>query len=200
MKNEKQLILKYSNLDWTQLINFCPQIEVKMTIKDSIGGWKDNFFQYKSPKVFTTLKKFLEKAWMPIMTGLGYFNKYPIHKVQTLCIRISVIIFFIRITLYKYTNTYLLRKNSWFQGTYIATGVNTTLIMDSNLPKTFFYGTYKYNVIISKDNIYYGCFIVIVELKRPWENYWSETFTITLFKYSFTWIYFSKCFNTVILI
>jgi len=52
----------------------------------------------------------------------------------------------------------------------VAKGADTALIMDSGFPKTFFYGLYKFHFILSKNATYYGCFVIIVEIKRPWEK------------------------------
>lgn len=60
--------------------------------------------------------------------------------------------------------------NFYFQGIYTATGTDTALIMESNFPKTFFYGTYKIHFILSKNGTRQGCFTLLVEIKRPWEK------------------------------
>lgn len=40
----------------------------------------------------------------------------------------------------------------------------------SNFPKEFFYGTYKFNFMFTKNKEVHGCFILVIELKRPWEK------------------------------
>lgn len=47
--------------------------------------------------------------------------------------------------------------------------MDTEILNDSNLPKEFFYGTYRARFYFSKQNEIYGCFIMIIEIKRPWE-------------------------------
>lgn len=64
-----------------------------MSIKDSIGGWKDNAYNYKSSKGCTTFKNFMGKAWTPIMDGLGVKNATcPIPAVTKLLFIKSIII------------------------------------------------------------------------------------------------------------
>lgn len=58
-----------------------------------------------------------------------------------------------------------------FQGLHISTGADTSLIeKDSEFPKQFFYGTYKFHTKFLKNKDMYGCFVLIVEIKRPWEK------------------------------
>jgi len=45
-----------------------------MAVKDSIGGWKDNAFVFKSTKACSSMKMAMGNSWTPIMTGLGYYN------------------------------------------------------------------------------------------------------------------------------
>lgn len=42
-----------------------------MAVRDSIGGWKDNALNYKSPKALSTLKKFLGNSFIPILKCYG---------------------------------------------------------------------------------------------------------------------------------
>ncbi|CAI6368623.1 unnamed protein product [Macrosiphum euphorbiae] len=49
-------------------------LECDFAVKDSIGGWKENAFIYKSPKAYTTLKMILGGAWTKVMDGLGIYN------------------------------------------------------------------------------------------------------------------------------
>jgi hypothetical protein len=56
----------------------------------------------------------------------------------------------------------------YLQGIYIASGVDTSILKNSNLPKTFLYGTYKVYIYFSQQNEIIGGQVVIVELKRPW--------------------------------
>ncbi|XP_026807143.1 uncharacterized protein LOC113549859 [Rhopalosiphum maidis] len=53
------------------------------------------------------------------------------------------------------------------KGFYIAPGVDTSILKNSNLPKTFLYGTYKVHIYLSQQNEIVGGQVVIVELKRP---------------------------------
>ncbi|XP_022174006.1 uncharacterized protein LOC111036319 [Myzus persicae] len=39
-----------------------------------------------------------------------------------------------------------------------------------NLPKQFFYGTYKFRFQFTKNNVVYGCATSVIEVKRPWET------------------------------
>ncbi|XP_060872089.1 uncharacterized protein LOC132946224 [Metopolophium dirhodum] len=56
-------------------------------------------------------------------------------------------------------------------GTYsTSTGYDTALLEDSNFPKVYFYGKYKYvGKVKTKDNKLLGCVAYEVELLRPWE-------------------------------
>jgi len=58
----------------------------------------------------------------------------------------------------------------FFQGIFKASGVDTSLFYNANFPKSFFYGTYKFRSFYTKNNEVYGCFILVIELKRPWET------------------------------
>lgn len=64
----------------------------------------------------------------------------------------------------------------YLQGVHIVPGSNASniqdLYVDYDFPKTFFYGTYRTRVTITdKNKNIFGCFIVVVEVKRPWESY-----------------------------
>ncbi|XP_025198741.1 uncharacterized protein LOC112597045 [Melanaphis sacchari] len=111
-------------------------LEFNLAVKDSIGGWKENAFVYKTPKACSSLKKFLGRAWTPVMASSGTYNATCPFAV----------------------------------GYYPVVGADTSVFMDSNFPKSFFYGTYKFRVIYSKKNEVYNCFTLIVEIKRPWET------------------------------
>ncbi|XP_029342811.1 uncharacterized protein LOC107884569 [Acyrthosiphon pisum] len=52
-------------------------------------------------------------------------------------------------------------------GVYIANGLNASILKETNIPKTFFYGTYKFHVQYSRKNEKFGCQVYIVEFKRP---------------------------------
>ncbi|XP_060881271.1 uncharacterized protein LOC132952828 [Metopolophium dirhodum] len=110
-------------------------LEFDMARKDSVGGWKNNDFVYKSPKGCTTLKTFFGGAWTSIMDGLGIYN-------ATCPIPV---------------------------GFYKGSGLDTADFMLTNFPKTFFYGTYRFTIYFTKNNEVYGCFTLVVEVKRPWE-------------------------------
>lgn len=45
-----------------------------MAIKDSIGGWKNNAFLYKTPNGCSAFKNFMGNAWTPMMNDLGFKN------------------------------------------------------------------------------------------------------------------------------
>eukprot|EP00102_Acyrthosiphon_pisum_P026891 XP_016664101.1 PREDICTED: uncharacterized protein LOC107885128 [Acyrthosiphon pisum] len=54
-------------------------LEFDFAIKDSIGGWKENAYLYKSPNAYTMIKMFLGGAWTKITNGIGIYNAtYPI--------------------------------------------------------------------------------------------------------------------------
>ncbi|XP_026806885.1 uncharacterized protein LOC113549676 [Rhopalosiphum maidis] len=50
-------------------------------------------------------------------------------------------------------------------GIYTATGVDTSLLSNANLPKTFVYGTYKIQQYYTLKREVYSCIILIVEFK-----------------------------------
>jgi len=56
-----------------------------------------------------------------------------------------------------------------FQGFYKLAGVDTAIFMNTNFPKSFFYGTYKFRVMYTKNKEAYACFIFVLEVKRTWE-------------------------------
>uniref|UniRef100_A0A2S2PQ48 MD-2-related lipid-recognition domain-containing protein n=1 Tax=Schizaphis graminum TaxID=13262 RepID=A0A2S2PQ48_SCHGA len=49
-------------------------LEFKLAVKDSIGGWKENAFIYKTPKACSSLKKILGPAWNPVLDSAGAYN------------------------------------------------------------------------------------------------------------------------------
>ncbi|CAH1714086.1 unnamed protein product [Aphis gossypii] len=49
-------------------------IDFNLAVKDSIGGWKENAFLYKSHKACSTLRNFLGPAWTQLMDTAGYPN------------------------------------------------------------------------------------------------------------------------------
>lgn len=51
------------------------QFNVKMAVKDSIGGWKDNAIVYKKEKGCSTLKYFIGPRWNDFAVKLGLKNK-----------------------------------------------------------------------------------------------------------------------------
>ncbi|XP_022174002.1 uncharacterized protein LOC111036316 [Myzus persicae] len=55
-------------------------------------------------------------------------------------------------------------------GFYKMKGVDSELFNISNFPKTFFYGTYRFRFYYTKNNEVYGCFMIVIEIKRPWET------------------------------
>ncbi|CAI6344630.1 unnamed protein product [Macrosiphum euphorbiae] len=52
-------------------------------------------------------------------------------------------------------------------GVYIGNGINESELKETNVPKTFFYGTYKFHVQYSRNNEKFGCQVYIIEFKRP---------------------------------
>jgi len=69
-----------------------------------------------------------------------------------------------------YICTYMKMFDLYFQGITKASGADTGLFYKANFPKSFFYGTYKFRYYYTKNNEVYGCFIIVIELKRPWET------------------------------
>ncbi|XP_027849169.2 uncharacterized protein LOC114128784 [Aphis gossypii] len=111
-------------------------LELNMAVKDSIGGWKENAFLYKSPKACSTLMKFLGPAWTVLVDSAGHRNgTCPFPK-----------------------------------GFYKLANIDTDTFMNTNFPKSFFYGTYKFRVTYTKNNEVYTCFIIVLEVKRTWET------------------------------
>ncbi|XP_022161642.1 uncharacterized protein LOC111027548 [Myzus persicae] len=51
-------------------------------------------------------------------------------------------------------------------GIYTYPGIDTSIFKDSNLPKTFFYGTFKFYVYYTRKNEIYGCQVFIIETKK----------------------------------
>uniref|UniRef100_A0A2S2NM47 MD-2-related lipid-recognition domain-containing protein n=1 Tax=Schizaphis graminum TaxID=13262 RepID=A0A2S2NM47_SCHGA len=56
------------------------------------------------------------------------------------------------------------------KGYYNVTGIDTNVFTSINVPKTYFYGVYKLRLTITKINEVYCCFILILDIKRPWET------------------------------
>ncbi|XP_050053687.1 uncharacterized protein LOC126549170 [Aphis gossypii] len=111
-------------------------LEFNLAVKDSIGGWKENAFLYKSPKACSTLKKFLGSAWITFMDSLGIKNaSCPFPK-----------------------------------GFFKLAGIDTDTFKNTEFPKSFFYGTYKFRVMYTKNNEVYACFTFVIEVKRTWET------------------------------
>ncbi|XP_025204427.1 uncharacterized protein LOC112601174 [Melanaphis sacchari] len=50
-------------------------------------------------------------------------------------------------------------------GIYTASGMDTSLIKDSNFPKAFVYGTYKVLIYYTLKKVMYGCYSFVVEIK-----------------------------------
>ncbi|CAI6361769.1 unnamed protein product [Macrosiphum euphorbiae] len=50
-------------------------------------------------------------------------------------------------------------------GIYTASGVDTSIFSNINIPKTFIYGTYKTRVFLSRFKEVYGCNIYVLEFK-----------------------------------
>lgn len=55
----------------------------------------------------------------------------------------------------------------YFQGNYEAPGFDPSVLKDSNAPKVFIYGTYKFYLYFTKNNEVLGCQAYIMEFKRP---------------------------------
>lgn len=67
-----------------------------------------------------------------------------------------------------------LLTKSYFKGHHVIPGVDTANVEEKllNIPKSFFYGTYKARFsILNKNKEICGCFTFLVEIKRPWEMY-----------------------------
>ncbi|KAF0766097.1 Uncharacterized protein FWK35_00005067 [Aphis craccivora] len=56
------------------------------------------------------------------------------------------------------------------RGFYKVSGVDTAVFSSINFSKTFFYGSYKFRFFFTKNNEVYGCFVLVIELRRPWET------------------------------
>jgi len=56
-----------------------------------------------------------------------------------------------------------------FQGVYKSSGIKIDKNLYANLPKQFFYGTYKFNFQLIKNKVVHGCATSVLEVKRPWE-------------------------------
>ncbi|XP_027842577.2 uncharacterized protein LOC126550058 [Aphis gossypii] len=52
-------------------------------------------------------------------------------------------------------------------GIYDAPGFDPSVLKDSNAPKVFLYGTYKFHLYFTKNNEVLGCEAYILEFKRP---------------------------------
>ncbi|KAL4148716.1 hypothetical protein QTP88_002885 [Uroleucon formosanum] len=55
-------------------------------------------------------------------------------------------------------------------GCYKTSGIKLDTKFYKNLPKQFFYGTYKFHLQFIKNKVIYGCITSIVEVIRPWET------------------------------
>ncbi|XP_060880984.1 uncharacterized protein LOC132952651 [Metopolophium dirhodum] len=55
-------------------------------------------------------------------------------------------------------------------GCYKSSGIRLNKNFYANLPKQFFYGTYKSRIQFTKNKVVHGCTISIIEVKRPWET------------------------------
>lgn len=61
-----------------------------MAVKDSIGGWKDNAFLFKTPNACTAFKTLMGSSFVPVLRGLGAMHQT---NCPLLAVRISVFIF-----------------------------------------------------------------------------------------------------------
>ncbi|XP_050432501.1 uncharacterized protein LOC126840658 [Adelges cooleyi] len=56
------------------------------------------------------------------------------------------------------------------KGFYIMEGFDLSLFEKMNIPKQLYYGTYKMKIVYTdKSDVVVGCFIIVVEILRPWE-------------------------------
>ncbi|CAH1714090.1 unnamed protein product [Aphis gossypii] len=55
-------------------------------------------------------------------------------------------------------------------GFYKLSGLDTAVFASANFSKKYFYGSYKFRFSFTKNNEVYGCFVIVVELRRPWET------------------------------
>jgi len=55
----------------------------------------------------------------------------------------------------------------YFQGVHVMKGFDVAEFMKSNVPKSFFYGTFIIRLSYSRKNEILGCTIIIVEIKPP---------------------------------
>lgn len=62
-------------------------MDLDMAVKDSIGGWKDSAFVYKSPRGCSTLKYLAGKSWTSLTSSFGLkYETCPIPEVYKFCI------------------------------------------------------------------------------------------------------------------
>eukprot|EP00102_Acyrthosiphon_pisum_P020324 XP_016657534.1 PREDICTED: uncharacterized protein LOC107882908 [Acyrthosiphon pisum] len=55
-------------------------------------------------------------------------------------------------------------------GRYMSSGMKLNSDLYANLPKQFFYGTYKFRFQLTKNKVVQGCATSVIEVKRPWET------------------------------
>ncbi|VVC24712.1 Hypothetical protein CINCED_3A018611 [Cinara cedri] len=119
-------------------IFFLSDLSMNMAIKDSIGGWKENAFFLRQPKLCTAFKNLMGSA-LPkeFRKNIDYKGDCPIPP-----------------------------------GVYFSSGFDvTSYVANSNVPKQFFYGTYKTRIAsYDKRNNEMSCINLIMDIKRPWET------------------------------
>lgn len=129
-----------------------------MVIKDSIGGWKNNAYNYQSKKAFTTFKNFFGTEWPK------FYNSFHMKESKSGILPVNC----------RLINTffhYIIIQRIYFQGVYVTDGYSTSdIASNGNFPKTFFYGTYQFILdYLDTSGNADGCMSYVIELKRPWE-------------------------------
>lgn len=59
-------------------------MDLSMSYKDAVVGWKDNLYTQRLPKACSSFKRIMGKAWFMFMDGFGIYNATcPISAVFT---------------------------------------------------------------------------------------------------------------------
>lgn len=63
------------------------QLNIMMSVKDSIGGWKDNAYLYSAPKGCTEFKKLMGSQWNAYMDNFGIKQEKDVCRIDpVICI------------------------------------------------------------------------------------------------------------------
>ncbi|XP_050547245.1 uncharacterized protein LOC126909321 [Daktulosphaira vitifoliae] len=119
-------------------------MDLNFAILDKIGGWKDNALVFEFPNACSSSISLLEyPVWEMILKSINVTDfSCPIKEKN-----------YVMHDLDMDSLVYTVRKSKMF-------------------PKTFFYGSYKAKYILKKknSNTQVACFIIIVDVARPWED------------------------------